>query len=137
MSWRRIQAPRPRTEAWRFVNTDLLLTAGIALLAGGAVFVGLRRLRFRKARMQLPDLLKAGAVVVDVRSRGEFASGSRRGSINIPLDEFQRGLKKLDRSKPVILCCASGTRSAMAERMLREAGFGQVVNAGSWANISA
>lgn len=102
-----------------------------------AVYLGLRRFRIRKVRMQLPDLLKAGAVVVDVRSRSEFASGSSRGSINIPLDELPRGLKKLDRSKPVILCCASGSRSALAERMLRQVGFEQVVNAGSWVNISA
>jgi phage shock protein E len=85
--------------------------------------------------MQLPDLLKAGAVVVDVRSRGEFASGARKGSLNIPLHEFARSLKKLDRNKPVVLCCASGARSAQAEQLLRQEGFTQVVNVGAWTNI--
>jgi rhodanese-related sulfurtransferase len=104
-------------------------------IAGGIVFLGLRQLRFRKVRMQIPELLKAGAIIVDVRSRGEFASGARRGSLNIPLDEFQRGAGKLDRSKPIILCCASGARSGMAERLLRQLGFTQVFNAGSWSSI--
>jgi len=103
--------------------------------AGAFVFLGFRQLRFRKVRMQLPELLKAGAVVVDVRSRGEFASGARKGSLNIPLDEFQRGSAKLDRTKPIILCCASGARSGLAEKLLRQQGFNQVFNAGSWTSI--
>jgi rhodanese-related sulfurtransferase len=127
----------PKPEAWSLVNFEPWQAAGLALLAGMAVYLGLRQFRFRKVRMQVPDLMKAGAVVVDVRSRAEFASGSSRGSINIPLDELSRGLKKLDRSKPVILCCASGARSAMAERVLKQVGFEQVFNAGSWANLSA
>lgn len=114
-------------EPWQ-LYTAVFFAAGIA-------FLGYRQLRFRKVRMQLPELLKAGAVIVDVRSRGEFASGARRGSVNIPLDEFQRRAAKLDRSKPIILCCASGARSAMAEKLLRQQGFEQVFNAGSWASI--
>lgn len=109
---------------------------GVILILGVAFLVN-RKLRFRKVRMQIPDLLKAGAVIVDVRSRGEFASGARKGSINIPLDELARNVKKLDPGKPIVLCCASGARSAAAERMLRQQGFTQVVNAGSWAAIPA
>ena len=111
-----------------------------ALLLAVAVMVAffvMRKLRFRRVRMQFPELLKAGAIVVDVRSRGEFASGARKGSINIPLDELPRGLKKLDPSKPVVLCCASGARSAAAERVLRQNGFTQVFNAGSWTALPA
>lgn len=109
--------------------------AGVLFLAGIVGILGLRQFRFRKVRMQLPELLKAGAVIVDVRTRGEFASGARKGSVNIPLDELQHGLKRLDRNKPIVLCCASGARSAIAARLLRQQGFERVFNVGSWASI--
>ena len=38
-------------------------------------------------------------------------------------------------NRPVIVCCASGTRSAMAAHRLRRLGFKQVVNAGSWRSL--
>jgi len=103
---------------------------------GVLVFLGYRQFKFRKVRMRIPDLLTQGAVVVDVRSRPEFATGSSQRSINIPLDELPHQLRKLDRGKPIVLCCASGTRSAMAERMLRQEGFEQVYNAGSWTSLA-
>ncbi len=93
-----------------------------------------RFLRFRGVRKQLPKLLLQGAVVVDVRGRGEFSGGAREGSLNIPLDELERGADKLDRDKPVVLCCASGTRSGMAVAVLKRKGFQNVVNAGPWRN---
>lgn len=102
-----------------------------ALLVG---FFAWRFVRFRLVRSKIPELLKSGAVIVDVRSRGEFASGSREGSINIPLDELGTSASKLDPKVPVVLCCASGTRSAMAAGVLRRKGFSKIVNAGPWTN---
>ncbi len=97
-------------------------------------FIAWRFLKFRFVRNQLPVLLSQGAVVIDVRSAGEYLSGAREGSINIPLGELEAGADKLDRQKPVILCCASGTRSAMAAAVLKRKGFQKVVNAGPWRN---
>lgn len=102
-----------------------------AALAG---FLGWRFLRFRLVRREIPSLLALGGVIVDVRSRGEFAAGAREGSINIPLDELERGVSRLDRAKPVVVCCASGTRSAMAASVLKRKGFQSVLNAGPWTN---
>lgn len=102
-----------------------------------AIFVAviLRKfLVFRAAKKRLPELLRQGAIVVDVRSPGEFASGARPGSLNIPLGELEEGGSRLDQTKPVIVCCASGTRSAVAARILRKHGFTSVVNAGPWRN---
>lgn len=96
-------------------------------------FVG-RFFKFRRVRRRLPSLLAQGGVVVDVRSRGEYSSGARAGSMNIPLDELEKGADKLDRGKPVVLCCASGARSAMAAAILKRKGFRSVVNAGPWKN---
>jgi rhodanese-related sulfurtransferase len=102
-----------------------------ALVAG---FFAWRLLRFRAAKKGVPALLGEGAVIVDVRSRGEFAVAGNPVSINIPLDELERRSDELDPSKPVVLCCASGTRSAMAAALLRRKGFRKVSNAGPWHN---
>ena len=79
-----------------------------------------------------------GATVIDVRNPDEYARGARPGSLNIPLKDLSKALdqqlKDLDKSKPLILCCRSGSRSAMAQRILRSAGFIEVINAGPWGN---
>lgn len=79
-------------------------------------------------------LIKDGAQVVDVRSRGEFASGHLEGSINIPLNELSTNLTRINKARPVIVCCASGMRSASAKGMLQSRGF-VVHNGGSWFNL--
>lgn len=102
-----------------------------ALVAG---WFGWRFLKFRAAKARLPELLRRGAVVVDVRGPEEYAAGARPGSLNIPLGELEGRVKELDASKPVIVCCASGARSAMAAGLLAKNGFKEVVNAGPWRN---
>jgi rhodanese-related sulfurtransferase len=87
------------------------------------------------ARRRIPALLAEGAQVVDVRSPVEFASGHAPGSVNIPLHELEQGAANLDPHRWVIVCCASGTRSAVARRRLRSRGFERVLNAGSWRNL--
>lgn len=90
--------------------------------------------RFRRMKSLLPGLLKEGGVIVDVRSSGEFAGGSGAGSVNIPLDQLARRAGELNPALPVILCCASGTRSGMAMGILKSKGFRKVYNAGPWTN---
>lgn len=76
------------------------------------------------------EKLKAGATVVDVRSEAEFRGGSYRGAINVPLQALSGKLDRIPRNRPVVVFCASGSRSAMAARILRKAGFEDVSNAG-------
>ena len=87
------------------------------------------------ARRRIPSLLAQGAQVVDVRGPAEFAGGHAPGSLNIPLPELDQRAGELDPKRWVIVCCASGTRSAMARRRLLKRGFDQVLNAGSWRNL--
>ena len=103
-------------------------------LAGVAAWLGWRVFKFRAVKARLPELLRRGAVVVDVRSPAEYAAGARPGSLNIPLGQLERRAAELDRAKPVIVCCASGTRSAIAAGILAGKGFAEVVNAGPWSN---
>jgi phage shock protein E len=80
-------------------------------------------------------LVEGGARLIDVRSPGEFAGGHIDGARNIPVGDIGSHTRELEpRDQPIILYCASGTRSAMAKRTLRAAGFTKVYNLGSLAN---
>ncbi len=83
-------------------------------------------------KVDLKEVISNGAVIVDVRTKGEFQSGHLRNSINIPVANLPQNLKKLNKNKPVITCCASGARSASARRILKSNGFEHVYNGGSW-----
>lgn len=79
----------------------------------------------------ISEKIKAGARVVDVRTPDEFADGAYPGAVNIPLAALLARLPELEpKDRPVVLYCASGARSAQAARLLKQAGFVDVVNAG-------
>jgi rhodanese-related sulfurtransferase len=81
------------------------------------------------------ELLKNGATIVDVRSKGEYQGGHIKGSINIPLDSLNSSLAKLKKDKTIIICCASGMRSASAKSILQSKGFSTVHNGGGWISL--
>jgi phage shock protein E len=83
----------------------------------------------------LPELKKNGATLIDVRSAGEFANGNAPGTINIPLQELGSRLGEIPKSSPVVLCCASGTRSGMAKLILKKNGYQNVHNIGTWSKF--
>ncbi|WP_104200215.1 FAD-dependent oxidoreductase [Cryobacterium sp. Y29] len=64
----------------------------------------------------------AGAVLVDVRSAGEFAAGSIPGAINLSLDDLRERLVELPRA-PLIVHCQVGQRGHTAARILTQHGF--------------
>jgi len=77
------------------------------------------------------EKIGAGARVVDVRTPDEFRDGAYKGAVNIPLQGLAARMGELEpKDAPVVLYCASGARSAQAARMLKAAGFADVVNAG-------
>lgn len=81
-------------------------------------------------------LVKQGAIILDVRSKGEYAGGHIKGSVNISLDTLSNNLNKLkDKNKPIITCCASGMRSAAAKSMLKSNGYTEVHNGGGWQSL--
>lgn len=81
------------------------------------------------------QLVRDGAQIIDVRSKGEFSGGHIKGSVNIPLDVLSNNLSKINKNKPVITCCASGMRSASAKAILKSQGFSEVHNGGGWASL--
>jgi phage shock protein E len=91
---------------------------------------------FKSNTVDLAQLIKDGAVVVDVRSKAEFATGHVKGSINIPLEQIGANAGKLKTHNHVITCCRSGNRSGMAKRTLESKGLTNVTNGGSWQNVN-
>ena len=77
------------------------------------------------------EMIKTGAKVIDVRSPEEFEDEHYPDAINIPVNLIQVRAGELgDKNSPLVLYCASGSRSAYAARILSMAGFKKVVNAG-------
>ena len=70
------------------------------------------------------------AVVIDVRDQGEYALGHVPNARHIPLADLARRSNELEKLKtrPLILCCASGARSANAIATLRKSGFEKLFN---------
>src|SRR5687768_6344427 len=86
-------------------------------------------------KVNYADLVKQGAIILDVRSKGEYQSGHIKDSINIPVDALRNNLSKLKKDKPIITYCASGMRSASAKSILKSNGYHEVHNGGSWSSL--
>ena len=84
----------------------------------------------------LEALAKDGAILLDVRTKSEYASGHAKGSKNIPLDQVSKELERIKNwDKPVIAFCASGMRSAAAVRILKSKGI-VAHNARTWQRVA-
>jgi rhodanese-related sulfurtransferase len=75
---------------------------------------------------QATRLINDGATVIDVRETAEFAAGHVANSRNIPSGEIDKRLSELPAGKPVVVVCASGSRSARAASVLRKSGRADV-----------
>lgn len=87
--------------------------------------------------MHLKDILKTEKhTVIDVRSKKEFESGHVEGAISIPLDEVVKKIEDIKKMQhPIVLCCATGSRSRQAHIYLSQHGISNTFNAGSWLEI--
>ena len=104
----------------------------LAILA--IIVVAVLYLRFTAVRVSGSEaraLVADGALLIDVRSEGEYARGSIGGSINIPIQELAGRMDELgDKEGVIVLYCQSGGRSAMAKRLLESNGFTKVHDLG-------
>jgi phage shock protein E len=83
--------------------------------------------------------LKNGALVIDVRSPGEFSSGHFTNAINIPLDAVTTGVPERvkDKSQVLLLHCQSGMRSGVAQKKLISLGYTNTFNLGSYSRAES
>jgi phage shock protein E len=81
------------------------------------------------------ELVKQGAVIIDVRTAAEYKSGHLAGSINIELEKVNKLLVDFKKKhKPVIAVCRSGNRSGVAVNILKAAGI-EAYNGGAWNHL--
>ena len=120
----------------KFVQDNIFMV-GLAVVSGGLLIGPMLRGGSGGSSV---DTLRAtlmmneeNALVLDVRDETEFASGHIVGARNLPLvrlggsaDVADTISKKKDR--PIIVCCATGTRSAAAVAALKKMGFENAVN---------
>ena len=85
------------------------------------------------------QLIRDGGLLVDVRTPGEFDASHLQGAINLPLGILGAQAGKLEsKDRPLVVYCASGTRSAVARAQLKRLGFTQVFNLGGmWRGLRA
>ena len=73
------------------------------------------------------EMQSGGALVVDVRDAGEWASGHVRGALHIHVDNvLMEADAKLPKDGDLLFICAAGVRSALACEMVAALGFDQV-----------
>jgi len=96
---------------WDYVVVVLLLLGLYIAFFGGKV-----------GAAHAKQLVADGAMLLDVRTSGEFASGHLPGAVNIPLGELSARIAKVPKDQPVTVYCASGMRSASAKRLLKATG---------------
>jgi len=107
---------------------QVLMNLGYKNVKNGGGIAAMMARRNAKPSAETPS---NGPLIVDVRTPEEFHGGAYPGAINIPLDELHMKIDKLgNKSREIILYCASGARSAYAQRGLMQMGFTNVKNGG-------
>ena len=86
----------------------------------------------------------ANVLVVDVRDPGELQTGKLKGAVNVPrgMLEFRADPESpyhnaaFDRGKTVLVYCASGGRSALSGKTLKDLGYTAVYNIGGFKELA-
>jgi phage shock protein E len=105
----------------------------VAVAVFAAAYIFLRR-SGQIAAKDAHEYLRNGALIVDVRTPAEFNTRHLPNAINLPLDRIETTLpaRVKDKSKPILLHCEAGMRSASARRKLRAIGYVNAFNLGSY-----
>ncbi len=101
------------------------------------MFEAIKKL-FKKETVDFSQMVKNGAMIIDVRTPQEYRGGHIKGSKNIPLGEIAGALNTLkDKNKVYITCCASGMRSSSARAIMKRNGYQNVYNGGGWSSLQS
>lgn len=97
--------------------------------------MGLLSSLFGNKKKKIADFVSRGAIIVDVRSKGEYDNGAIPGSKHIPVQTIGTKATTIKKwNKPVICVCASGARSASAAAILKGQGI-EAMNGGTWMSV--
>jgi phage shock protein E len=98
--------------------------------------MGLLDFIFGNNKERVKAFQNRGAIILDVRTKGEYDQGAIKGSKNIPLQSMTSKINEIKKlNKPVITCCASGMRSGNAASILNSHGV-EAINGGGWLSLS-
>jgi phage shock protein E len=80
------------------------------------------------------ELMKRGAMVIDVRTPAEFNTGHLSQAFNMPMDELEGMLPNQvkDKSRVILVHCKTGLRSKKAKSLLTRRGYTNVFDLGSY-----
>lgn len=113
----------------QFLIDNVFLIA-IAFISGGMLVWPLVRNRASGpalSTLQATQLINSrNAVIIDVRTAEEFATGSLPGARNVSVDKFDEKMRDVKKDKPVIVVCATSSRASRAAAQLRAKGYGEV-----------
>ena len=110
---------------------NTLIFCGIALL----IYIVYRVYKYQTLDDGLDQLIKKGAIILDVRTEKEYETGHIEGSKNISLGTIRERYTELDPNKTYITVCSHGLRSVKVETILKKKGFKHVYNGGAWSDL--
>ncbi|MBK6402569.1 MAG: rhodanese-like domain-containing protein [Rhodocyclaceae bacterium] len=114
-----------------FVQQNIMWVMA-AVISGTMLLVSVARSSGKGVSVTEATLLinREDAVVLDVRETSEWSAGHIPNARHIALGQLDKHLSELEKfkSRPVIICCASGNRSSSACGTLKRAGFERVFN---------
>lgn len=102
----------------------LSLVLGLLLLSGCS----------NEEQLKAWNMVDNGALLVDVRTPGEYSSGHLPGSKLIPISQVSVRIAEFgsDKSRPIVVYCRSGSRSGKAAKILEANGYTNVQNGGGY-----
>lgn len=110
-------------------------TIGIIFGICMIIYIGYRTYRFLNLDKGLAKKIEQGAIILDVRTPSEYATGHINHSINVPLSRLHADKLPLDKHETYITVCSHGLRSVKAMNLLKEKGYGKVFNGGALADL--
>lgn len=101
---------------------DPIAIAGYA--AGNIISGAMPVVYWREVR----DMKREDVFLLDTRTPEEYALGTIKGAVNIPVDDLRERLSEVPQDKRVVVFCAVGLRGYLAQRILMGHGYKNVVN---------
>ena len=85
---------------------------------------------------EIRELVENGGQLIDVRSNHEFSQGALKHAVNMPVESIPNAAGSINKDKPVMLYCVSGTRASMVKQFLESLGFNYVYNLGGISQLA-
>ena len=120
----------------------LIITPVILLGIGGIIFISqIKSSDSPTTVMSIQTITKDvvnGGQLVDVRTAKEYAVSHIEKAINLPLQDIQSNkFPAVSKDKPIYLYCRTGNRSSQATKLLKSAGFTNIIDLGGMSDVQS